>query len=628
MAETQPSVAPSTHAVAPPSGPTYEAAPPDQPVPRPTVRIADSAPLPQPPTAAVPLAATSTQYVHGLRAPRVDVDTHRQSGVYPINPRALKVHPRGFKVLTKTSPIERSLVTYFRLPSLPTRRHQEEGEQVEKMMRFVNSGRPKEAVLDGFTLLDACKVEDPEDGIEAILNDANLCKVIPEDLAFFTKLEFLDLGENQIQFAHLSALTALQELHLHCNQLTHIHCPAAAFQELETLNLSYNQLDGSVFMELAKLPVLQRVDLSCNGIAALPSDLSFLKGLTQLALENNELSRESTFHALGSIPGLLEVNLNYNKLRCVPRVRPGGFPNLEVIGLAANKFEFFEDLYTLTEYPNLRRVVLWGNNIQHRRKDLDILNYELYQLDIALIVEGPLPPKRKVGEFYTVNAGKMVKVKEWRKKLRPHKMDVRAPKPPAPQPKPEESTENSFFITGTGHVDEEDHGRSDAATAGTGLLPDKGPGARSAARGSARVPHQNPAGQRNRPVGYFSMGGFPDEDDAGLAPTDSHVSTELSAGLPGDFSHALLDGESELEGGRTAEAADPVEGLELAIPPVTTTKIRTIHRRQHKPGNIRSAIRELKHLLQQAPAPELGRKPSFMERREREPRAAAHGRTV
>ena len=76
------------------------------------------------------------------------------------------------------------------------------------------------------------------------------------------------------------------------------------------------------------------------------------------------------------------------------------------------------------------------------------------------------------------------------------------------------------------------------------------------------------------------------------------------------------------------QAADPVEGLELAIPPVTTTKIRTIHRRQHKPGNIRSAIRELKHLLQQAPAPELGRKPSFMERREREPRAAAHGRTV
>ena len=69
-----------------------------------------------------------------------------------------------------------------------------------------------QAVLDGFTLLDACKVEDPEDGIEAILNDANLCKVIPEDLAFFTKLEFLDLGENQIQFAHLSALTALQVL--------------------------------------------------------------------------------------------------------------------------------------------------------------------------------------------------------------------------------------------------------------------------------------------------------------------------------------------------------------------------------------------------------------------------------
>ena len=103
----------------------------------------------------------------------------------------------------------------------------------------------------------------------------------------------------------------------------------------------------------------------CQPSRAISLSLTIIvQGLTQLALENNELSRESTFHALGSIPGLLEVNLNYNKLRCVPRVRPGGFPNLEVIGLAANKFEFFEDLYTLTEYPNLRRVVLWGNNIQ------------------------------------------------------------------------------------------------------------------------------------------------------------------------------------------------------------------------------------------------------------------------
>mmetsp|Transcript_119301 Transcript_119301/g.207651 ORF Transcript_119301/g.207651 Transcript_119301/m.207651 type:complete len:602 (-) Transcript_119301:84-1889(-) len=568
---------------------------------------------PSPPKqSTMPRRGYRPQHLAGYRA---DANTHRQSGVYAINPRALKVHPRGFKVLSNHSPLERNMRTYFRLPSLPSRRLLEEGDQVANMMKFMPPDNQPEIVLDGFTLLDACKVEDPEDAIEAVLNDAKLRRVVPEDLAFFNKLEFLDLGENNIQLAHLAALASLLELHLHCNQLTHVLCPAAAFQQLETLNLSYNTLDGSVFLELGKLPNLQRLDLSCNGIASLPQDLSFMGALTQLALENNCLEKEAVFHSLGTLPSLLEVNLNSNKLRRVPRLRPDGFPNLEVLGLANNRFEFFEDLYTLTEYPNLRRVVLWGNNIQSRRKDLDILNYELYQLDIALITDGPLPPKRRVGEFYTLNCSKMVKVSEWR--------DTRRKPKPQPQPKPqpvpmptEVGDDSSFFITGTGAVDQGPVEAGVPSSVGAPSHPEpRGhvpPGLARVPEGSATYPQ---GWQPTNPVGFFS----PQRDDDERRASEPQTSPRLGAGR--------LDLDPDAwEGGLETQALRAVMDLNEPLgtgsdapdayvrPPADRRQGqgRVTTRRHRKPGNIRGAIRELKNLLQQPPAPLLGRRPSIL----------------
>lgn len=41
-------------------------------------------------------------------------------------------------------------------------------------------------------------------------------KVVAEDLTFFPNIEFLDVGENQVEMGSLANLTGLQELHLHC----------------------------------------------------------------------------------------------------------------------------------------------------------------------------------------------------------------------------------------------------------------------------------------------------------------------------------------------------------------------------------------------------------------------------
>eukprot|EP00667_Euglena_gracilis_P008742 EG_transcript_8873 len=376
-----------------------------------------------------------------------DPDTHKQSGVNPVNQKAMRVHPRGFKVLAPWSPMERQLTTYFRLPPLPPHRLREEGELVTRMHRLLQTSGDQRSpqTLDGFLLLEAAGVEDPGQAVDVLLADRNLTKVVAEDLTFFPNIEFLDVGENQVEMGSLANLTGLQELHLHCNQQMIVDVPPAAFPHLHTLNLSYNYLGPEVFESLTGLPRLQRLDLSHNHIAFLPEDLSGFDSLTQLALESNGIAAEETLLALGTIPGLMEVNLNFNALQRVPRLKPNAGTNLEVLGLASNKFEYYEDLFPLTEYPNLRRVVLWGNALQRNKHDLERLRKELAQLDVAVVLDGPLPPKKRAVDFYAKNRGRFVTVPPWTYWVQPPKPLKR--KSPRAEDGPDGST---FFITGGG----------------------------------------------------------------------------------------------------------------------------------------------------------------------------------
>eukprot|EP01012_Entosiphon_sulcatum_P060000 TRINITY_DN8470_c0_g1_i1.p1 TRINITY_DN8470_c0_g1~~TRINITY_DN8470_c0_g1_i1.p1 ORF type:complete len:625 (-),score=105.41 TRINITY_DN8470_c0_g1_i1:123-1997(-) len=503
-------------------------------------------------------------------APLSDPNTHKQSGVHHIIPQALKVHPRGFKILSNASPIERSLRRYFRLPTLPTKQFLEAQEKARRAIEL-NMDRPrKEGTLDGFLLLAVTKVSDPEEATEAILNDQNIQQVVGEDMGFFTRLEFIDLGENHVQFDQLHSLPALQEVHLHCNQLTQLVCPAAAFEKLETLNLSFNSLSGDVFRELSQLPRLSRLDLSCNGITELPEDLSSMTALAQLALENNKLQKPATFTALGTLPSLCEVNLNFNLLNRVPRLKQQGFPALEVMGLASNRFEFFEDLYPLTEYPNLRRVVIWGNAIQRRRKDLEILNYELFQMDVQVVVDGPVPPKRRTGEFYAATRAKPITVDEsdLKRRLRrpqrqPQDLMFVAPTPaPQPAPQPPEDSGSAFFIT---------------AINSEGRLPTKPefPSASDLGHSSGTLIGRHGTGKP------FS---------APLEQTGSVVAMQ----------HFEANAEA------AAAALQELLDEDPDAPPTSTThlrrgKLRPPRTIQH--SNVRSAIKELKRVLQHPPAP-------------------------
>ncbi len=131
-----------------------------------------------------------------------------------------------------------------------------------------------EVVLDGFVLLEACRVEDPDEAEKAVLEGCGISSVVSEDLSFFKRLTHLDLGDNHVQLASLAYLPALLELHLDCNGLVGLSCPAGGFPTLEVLNLSYNGVDAEAVATLADLPKLRQLDLSKNELSALPADMS------------------------------------------------------------------------------------------------------------------------------------------------------------------------------------------------------------------------------------------------------------------------------------------------------------------------------------------------------------------
>merc|ERR1712185_897191 len=78
---------------------------------------------------------------------------------------------------------------------------------------------PKYKNLDGFVMLEASGVEFPDEAARADLQEENLGAVTGEDLAFFTNLSYLDVGDNRLTLESLQTLPALQELHIHCNTI-------------------------------------------------------------------------------------------------------------------------------------------------------------------------------------------------------------------------------------------------------------------------------------------------------------------------------------------------------------------------------------------------------------------------
>ena len=228
---------------------------------------------------------------------------------------------------------------------------------------------PAEApvVLDGFVLLETCRVEDPEEAERAVLEGCSISAVVGEDLPFFTRLTHLDLGDNAVQLEGLAYLPALQELHLDCNGLTDLACPPGGFPRLEVLNLSYNAVPPASLLALADLPKLRELDLSNNGLAALPADLSGFGALQRLNCDHNQLGSVSSWVALASLPRLRALSLAHNRVARLPpdATADGGLAQLSLLSLAHNQISREDDLLPVLQLGSLRALLLYGNPFLH-----------------------------------------------------------------------------------------------------------------------------------------------------------------------------------------------------------------------------------------------------------------------
>lgn len=112
-------------------------------------------------------------------------------------------------------------------------------------------------VMDGFLLLDACRVELPHEALVAKVQGLGITDVAEEDLKYFSNLMVMDVSDNRIAMEQLMDLVSLNELNLNCNVIGSFTLPDQVFPFLEKLHLAYNRLDAKSIPQLTHLQSLK-----------------------------------------------------------------------------------------------------------------------------------------------------------------------------------------------------------------------------------------------------------------------------------------------------------------------------------------------------------------------------------
>ncbi|KAL9648252.1 hypothetical protein ABK040_009256 [Willaertia magna] len=288
----------------------------------------------------------------------------------------------------------------------------------ERKVKSESSTRTRARIkfLNRESILKYSHVENEDEALECLACDKNLEDVNEEELSLFKVLYFMDLSNNRLEFEKLGNLISLKELNLNCNSLTKIKVPTknnpSAFCNLQILYLAYNNfIDPYLFHELCQIKKLTKLDLSGNNLQGLPNDLSEMKNLNILILEDNVLD-DSIFYSLNSMPSLKEVFLNGNRIERIPKIDQHiGLNKLEFLQLDDNVITYYEDLYQLIEFRSLKRVSLYNNPITKRNKDLSKVQADCTSADIIVMVDSTVPPSSKlpVTKFYTLNEMRSVR---------------------------------------------------------------------------------------------------------------------------------------------------------------------------------------------------------------------------
>ena len=247
------------------------------------------------------------------------------------------------------------------------------------------------------------------------LSSNQLSGPVPAALGRLSQLRWLYLGHNQLSGAipaELNRSANLKVLQLEGNQLLPQNKDRAALEDLYhatngaswkrrtnwlsnaslgtwagitvnnagrviELNLSFNQLSGTLPAALGQLTQLQKLHLSSNQLSGpIPAELGRLSQLRFLYLNDNQLSGTLPM-ALGQLTQLQRLHLSSNQLSGPIPAELGQLTQLQRLDLASNRLSGAIPA-ELNRLANLKIVRLEGNQLLPQNKDRAALE-ALYQ---------------------------------------------------------------------------------------------------------------------------------------------------------------------------------------------------------------------------------------------------------
>lgn len=257
--------------------------------------------------------------------------------------------------------------------------------------------KPYNKTLDGFLLVQLCKVESPIETVVAKLNGLGICDIVQEHLKYFTNLTQLDLSDNFVKMEKLVGLESLQQLNLMCNKITAIpELEFPAFRCLEILNLSYNKIHATNITNLTVLSKLESLDLSSNELCTLPEDLSGFKSLKELNISDNSFSTDSVlfsasliFKSLSTIKHLQKLDMSRNKLRGIHSecLNESSFSHLKELDFSYNWVDSHENLMYAVKLRSLQILVVTKNPFTLTKEVNELENMLSSELGCTLIYE-------------------------------------------------------------------------------------------------------------------------------------------------------------------------------------------------------------------------------------------------
>ncbi|KAF1332512.1 Lrr-gtpase of the roco family, partial [Globisporangium splendens] len=174
-----------------------------------------------------------------------------------------------------------------------------------------------------------------------------LCGRIPDSIVRLTFLRVLDLSKNRLHGGEiceipecLGRMPGLRRLDLSCNDITgSIPTEIGRLQQLRTLQLQHNNLTGEIPESICDLKKLHKLSLRGNCMSGpIPSDIGRMTSLVFLSLRNNEFSG-SIPDSIGDCKALEFLNLSSNHLSGWIPERLSDLEDLEYLYLFDNKLE-------------------------------------------------------------------------------------------------------------------------------------------------------------------------------------------------------------------------------------------------------------------------------------------------